>query len=157
MQSRIFSVGGKPFVAVRDGFVETYGTLAALIGKHPAAASNRSTEVGFAPIPAQGAPSDMETSATVLDVPEGIGAQQDDTGAPSDKPRKVRAPRPKLRSAPTQGAVATAKKAEVPKADRTTAELGAAPARAPRARVAGRKTGEPPTPSCSVPGCGVWV
>ena len=36
MQRRIFRVGGKPFMATRDGggFFETHGTLTLLIGRH---------------------------------------------------------------------------------------------------------------------------
>ena len=39
MQRRVFSIGGEPFVAARDGFFETHGTLAALIEQHRPAGS----------------------------------------------------------------------------------------------------------------------
>jgi hypothetical protein len=34
MQRRIFHVGGEPFVAARDGFFETHGTLSLLVEGH---------------------------------------------------------------------------------------------------------------------------
>jgi hypothetical protein len=144
MQRRIFFVRGEPFTAARDGFIETHGTLAALIEGYRPTPPDRSAEAEVAPIPAQVVATDMEASAVTPDGALAAAAQRHDKDAPPVKPRKAaRAPRPKSPPAAADTAAVTA---EAPEADGTTAELGAAPTRAPRGRVAGRRAGEPPTP-----------
>jgi len=96
MQRRIFFVRGEPFTAARDGFIETHGTLAALIEGYRPTPPDRSAEAEVAPIPAQVVATDMEASAVTPDGALAAAAQRHDKDAPPVKPRKAaRAPRPK--------------------------------------------------------------
>ena len=50
MQRRVFRIDGQPFVATRGGFIETHGTLAALIEEHAPHAPERNAEAETAPV-----------------------------------------------------------------------------------------------------------
>ena len=131
MQRRIFQVDGLPFVAARDGFVETHGTLAALIREHrPGATTDRCVEADAAPMqeaaptPGQVASRDTGTSAAVLraPAPAELDAPRPNTEAPSAKPRKAKAPRPN-----TEAPSAKPRKAKAPRSKPPPASTDAAP------------------------------
>ncbi len=155
MQRRIFLVDGLPFVAARDGFFETHGTLAVLIeGHQPAAPEEPSTETSMAPKqehavqgdagppPAPARPdaeADAERDRNVSDA-----ARLPRRGAPRPGP----APAAAVDPAPTGAAVTEASEAEEMLAGVAAAQGGGA-----RARVAGRwRAGQPPTPRWTVAG-----
>lgn len=145
MQRRIFLVHGKPFTLVRDGFIETHGTLAKLIEKHRSAESDWSDDPETAPTPAQAVAPDIESSVAIRD--EAVAAaQREGQNAPLAKPRKARTQKPKPPSASAKTAIVAAATAEAPKTEETAAGIEAAPIHASRMRVVGRRAGQPPTP-----------
>ena len=150
MQRRIFRVGGLPFVAARDGFIETHGTLAALIEKHrPGATTDRGADTGVAPTPAQVASDETVTLAATLGAldPAEPEAPRPNTGAPSAKSRKARGPRPKAPPASTGAAPNDTAADEPTEAEEVVAAVEAVQNSGPKARVVGRRrAGQPPTP-----------
>lgn len=151
MQRRIFLDHGKPFTLVRDGFIETHGTLANLIEKHRSSESDWSDDPETVPTLAQAVASDMESSAAIRD--EAVAeAQREGQNAPLAKPPKARAQKPKPPSASAKTAFVAAATVEALKAERAAAGIGTAPIRASRARVVGRRAGQPPTPRWMVAG-----
>ncbi len=154
MQRRIFQVDGLPFVAARDGFFETHGTLAALIEKHrPGATTDRGAEADVAPTqdaapnPAQVEPSDPEASAIAPRAPEAVKAQRHDTDPPPANPRRARAPRPKPPSASTDAAPTDTAADKPTEVQEVLTAVEATRSNGPKARVAGRRrAGQPPTP-----------
>ena len=147
MQRRVFHVGGEPFVAVRDGFFETHGTLAALIERYRPAAPDSTAEAQVAPVPAKAAPDDTEASAVVPVAPEAATAQRHDTDEPPAKRRRSRTPRPKTPPASTEAAPTDTAEDEPNQAEEVLAAVEAVQNSGPKARVAGRRrAGQPPTP-----------
>ena len=148
MQRRIFQVDGLPFVAARDGFVETHGTLAALIREHrPGATTDRCVEADAAPMqeaaptPGQVASRDTGTSAAVLraPAPAELDAPRPNTEAPSAKPRKAKAPRSKPPPASTDAAPTDETAVHPSEAAEMLAAVEATQDNGPKARVVGRR------------------
>lgn len=160
MQRRIFRVGGEPFVAARGGFIETHGTLTALIEKHrPGATADRGAEADFAPTHvaaptrAQAAPGEPEASAIAPGAPRAVEAQRHDTDAPSAKPRKARAPRPKPPPASADAAPIGETAVHPSEAAEMLAAVEATQDKGPKARVVGRRrAGQPAPPRWTIAG-----
>ncbi len=164
MQRRIFHVGGEPFVAVRDGFFETHGTLAALIEKHRSGAmAVRSAGADVAPTqeaaptPAQVAPYDTGTSAAALGAPtpaepEVVRAERNVRRRAAAKPSKPRAPRPNAAPATTDAAPTGETAPEPSGADDTLSAAEATQGDGPKARVVGRRAGQPTPPRWTIAG-----
>ncbi len=160
MQRRIFQVDGLPFVAARDGFFETHGTLAALIEKRrPGATADRGAGADAAPTQAaaptraQAAPSGPEASAIAPGAPQAVEERRHGTDALSAKPRKARAPRPK--PPPASTVAARTDEAAVPpsEAAEVLAAVEATQGGGPKARVVGRRrAGQPAPPRWTVAG-----
>ena len=154
MQRRIFLVRGEPFVAARDGFIETHGTLAALIeGHRPGARTDRDAEADVAPTqeaaptPAWVDASEPEASPIAPGAPEAVEVRRYDTDAPSAKPRKAKASQPKPPPASTDAAPTGAAADEPTEAEEVLAAVEAVQNNGPKARVVGRRrAGQPPTP-----------
>ena len=148
MQRRIFRIDGTPFIAVRDGgFIETHGTLAALIEKHRPGAPDRIAEAEAVPIPAQTEPSEPEASAVVPVAPEAVDGQRRETDPPPAKRRRARTPRPETPPASTEAAPTDAAEDKPNVAEEVLGAVEVVQNSGPRARVVGRRrAGQPPTP-----------
>ena len=148
MQRRIFHVGGEPFVAARDGFFETHGTLAALIEEHRPATPEPSAETRTTPAEGGAPRSDAEPS------PAPAEADRNGRPAAAAKPRKPKAPRPEPAPADTDAAPAAETAVGPSDAEEMPAGVAAAQGSGAKARVVGRgrRAGQPPTPRWMVAG-----
>ncbi len=159
MQRRVFHVGGEPFVAAREGFFETHGTLAALIEKHRPTAAVSDAEPEAARVPERAMPGDAETSvatsgAPAPEGPEEVRAGQNGRRAAAARPRKARAPWTEPAPAHADTAPVDETAAGPSEAEKTLAGVAAAQGRALGARVVGRvrRVGKPLTPRWMVAG-----
>ncbi|MBD0275177.1 MAG: hypothetical protein ICV73_25035 [Acetobacteraceae bacterium] len=152
-QRRVFRFEGRPLVATRDGFLETHGTLSALIEKHRPAASRPDAETGAAPVQEHAAQTRPEP-APVLAEPAAVPAQQDDAEAPPAKPRQPRTRRPKPPAASADAVPTGEAAAARSEAEGMLAAVSAEQGSGARVRVLGRgrRAGQPPTPRWMVAG-----
>ncbi|GAA0577244.1 hypothetical protein GCM10009416_14810 [Craurococcus roseus] len=149
MQRRIFLVRGEPFVAARDGFFETWGTLAALIEAHRPAAPTHKAEADAAPGPGH----DVRSGAEPPPGPTEPETEQGRRGAAVAPRRRDRAPRRRPAPADADAAPAIEAGAGPSEAEETLAGVAAAQTGAPGARVVRQwRAGQPPTPRWMVAG-----
>lgn len=145
-QRRIFQVDGLPFVAARDGFFETWATLAALIEEHRPAAAEQGAAADAAPgqehdarsgAEPPPAPAEPEAARTERNADRTAAARRRGPGPPRPEPAPASDNAP-----PTGGTVA-----EPSEAEEVLPGVEAAQGRGPGARVVKRwRAGEPPTP-----------
>jgi hypothetical protein len=152
-QRRVFSIEGSPFVATRDGFLETWATLAALIENHRPVTPEAGARTNTAPVQEHAAPSEPEPSPAPAE-PEAARAQQHGAEAPSAKPRQPRARRPRPPAVNTVVAPGDEVAARPSEAEEMLAGVAAEQGSGGRARVVGRgrRAGQPPTPRWMVAG-----